>query len=292
MPRVLIAGCGYTGAAVADLFSGYGWEVTGWTGSSASAEALAGKSYPVRAVDITEPEQVRAQPREFDAVIHCASTGGGDADLYRRVYRDGARNLVDHFAGSLVLLTSSTSVYAQTGGEWVTEESAAEPRHEKGKILRETEELVRKAGGIVTRLAGIYGPRRSALLEKFQRGEAIVDAAADRFVNQVHRDDIAAALFLLLNGKPPAGEIFNVVDDAPLRLSECYGFLAGVLPQPPPRPVGKPEVARKRGNSNKRVSNAKLRGLGWAPRYFCFAEAMQKSILPSYEIVTKQAGRP
>jgi len=289
MPRVLIAGCGYTGAAVADLFAGHGWEVAGWTASALSAEALAGKSYPVRAVDIADPGQVRAQRREFDAVIHCASTGGGDADLYRRVYRDGARNLVDHFAGSIVLLTSSTSVYAQTSGEWVTEESAAEPLHEKGKILRETEELVLNGGGIVTRLAGIYGPRRSALLEKFQKGETTLDARADRFVNQVHRDDIAQALFLLLKGKPPAGEIFNVVDDEPLRLSECYGWLARMLPAPHPPPGGKPDVARKRGNSNKRVSNAKLRGLGWAPRYFCFAEAMQKSILPSYEIVTNKA---
>jgi hypothetical protein len=41
-------------------------------------------------------------------------------------------------------------------------------------------------------------------------------------------------------------------------------------------------VQRKRGDSNKRVSNAKLRTLGWAPRYPTFAAAMEKSVLPSF----------
>jgi hypothetical protein len=40
----------------------------------------------------------------------------------------------------------------------------------------------------------------------------------------------------------------------------------------------------KRGASNKRVSNAKLRGLGWTPRYPSFAEAMEESILPSFAL--------
>ena len=47
---------------------------------------------------------------------------------------------------------------------------------------------------------------------------------------------------------------------------------------------------RKRGNSNKRVSNAKLRGLGWSLRYPTFPEAMEKSILPSRDLRAKQIG--
>ena len=78
------------------------------------------------------------------------------------------------------------------------EESAAEPTHETGLILRETEDLVREGGGMVARLAGIYGPGRSALLRKFLSGEARIDANLERYLNQAHRDDIAAALFLLV----------------------------------------------------------------------------------------------
>ena len=38
----------------------------------------------------------------------------------------------------------------------------------------------------------------------------------------------------------------------------------------------KVDNASKRGESNKRVSNAKLRAIGWTPRYPTFAEAMEK----------------
>ena len=122
MPRVLIAGCGYLGRAIADLLVADGWEVEGWTMSAESAQQLSTKPYSVLAVDISQKEQVRAQKGDFDAVMHSASTGGGDADFYRRVYLDGARILLEQFAGSRILFTSSTSVYAQTGGEQLTEE--------------------------------------------------------------------------------------------------------------------------------------------------------------------------
>jgi len=281
MPRILIAGCGYVGQATADLFDAAGWSVEGWTQSAESAAKLAAKPYPVYGIDITDEARISVQAGVFDAIIHCASSGGGDADAYRQIYLNGARNLLDRFDGSRILFTSSTSVYAQRDGSWVTEESQTKPARETGRILLETEELVLGHGGIVARLAGIYGPGRSALLSKFLAGEAIIDPRNDRFVNQIHRDDIAAALFLLLNRPSPAREIYDVVDDQPILQSECYRWLAETLNRPLP-PVKKREGQRKRGDSNKRVSNAKLRGLGWSPRYSTFAEAMERSILRSF----------
>jgi len=157
------------------------------------AQQLSTKSYPVRAVDISELDQVRAAAGDFDAVVHAASTRGGDSDSYRRVYLNGACNLLERFPKSRMLFTSSTSVYAQADGEPVTEKSAAEPKVETGNILRATEDWILANGGIVVRLGGIYGPGRSALLKKFLNGEAIVDPEGDRFVNAIHRDDAAAA---------------------------------------------------------------------------------------------------
>src|SRR5207253_10304651 len=133
--------------------------------------------------------------------------------LYRHVYLDGARRLLERFTGSRILFTSSTSVYAQTNGEWITEESDAEPKHERGRILRKAEDLVLANRGIVIRLAGIYGPGRSALLRKFLNGDAILDPENDRFVNQIHRDDAAAAIALLLKREESFGEVYNVVDN-------------------------------------------------------------------------------
>src|SRR5437588_9205195 len=281
MRRILIAGCGYVGEATADLFHRAGWAVEGWTGSAESAASLAAKPYRVSAVDISRRIQIGHCPRTFDAVIHCASSSGGDAEIYRRVYVNGARNLLEAFPGAKLVFTSSTSVYAQRDSSWVTEESRTNPERETGQILLETEKWVLASSGIVARLAGIYGPGRSALLTKFLNGTAIIDADSDRFVNQVHRDDIASALFLLINRESSAAEIYNVVDDQPMLQSECYRWLAQRLSRSSP-PIGKSPQPRKRGDSNKRVSNAKLRHVGWSPHFPTFADAMEKSILPSF----------
>lgn len=289
MPRILIAGCGYVGEATADLFHAEGWEVEGWTASPESADRLRGKPYAVRAVDLLSPSAAEASETRFDAVVHCASSHGGTADDYRRIYLDGAQSLAGAFPDALLLFTGSTSVYAQTDGAWVTEQSAAEPVRETGRVLRETEDAVLARGGIVARVAGIYGPGRSALLRKFFSGKAVLDPNSDRFTNQAHRDDIAAALLLLVRRYVRAPRlqnsylrIFNVADGNPLSARDCYGWLASRLDRPLP-PTTDAVLPRKRGNTNKRVSSAKLQALGWTPRYPDFATAMSESILPNLE---------
>src|SRR5216117_4601938 len=246
MPRILIAGCGYIGQAGADLFHSAGWAVEGWTGSAESAAALSAKPYPVRQVNISKRAEVAERAGIFDALIHCASSSGGDAGMYRQVYLDGARNLLEMFPGSKLLFTSSTSVYAQRDGSWVTEESETKPVRETSRILLETEKLVLDERGIVARLAGIYGPGRSALLNKFLNGTATINPENDRFVNQVHRDDIASALFFLLSRKVEGAQIYNVVDDQPILQSECYRWLAQRLNRPLP-PIARSTQERKRG---------------------------------------------
>jgi nucleoside-diphosphate-sugar epimerase len=283
MPRILIAGCGYIGQATADLLHERGWKVEGWTASAQSAEQLAARPYAVRAVDITSPAAVSAGREDFDVVVQCASSGGGDAEKYRRVYLEGARNLLHAFPRATLLFTSSTSVYAQKDGDLVDETSPAEPAHERGQILREAEELVLSHNGIVARLAGIHGPGRSFLLRKFLASEAVLDREHDRFINQAHRDDIVSALLLLVEERADLGrQIYNVVDDQPILAGDAYRWLSAHFQ--PPLSEGNVAAARKRGDSNKRVSNKKLRALGWAPRYPNFAAAMTESILPSFGV--------
>lgn len=290
MPRVLIAGCGYVGAATAELFQTNGWEVEGWTASEESARQLCAKPLRVRVVDITDATAVRAAAADFDAVIQSVSSRGGGADAYRRIYLQGARNLAASFPGAVHLFTSSTSVYAQSDGEWVTEASPAEPQRDAGRVLRETEELVLAADGIVVRLAGIYGPGRSALLRKFLDGTAAIDRRVDRYINQAHRDDIASALHLLVakrvaEGKsspPDEPQLFNVADHHPWTERACYDWLAQHFGRAVP-PTATAPPARKRGNTNKRVSSAKLQTLGWSPQFPDFAAGMSRSVLPALE---------
>jgi nucleoside-diphosphate-sugar epimerase len=278
MRRVLIAGCGYVGEAAGNCFNEAGWEVQGWTASAESAAKLSNRPYPVQAVDIA----IGTAAGNFDVVIQCVSSRGGEVEQYRRIYFDGARNLLRAFPDAILLFTSSTSVYAQTDGSVVDENSRAEPRHATGKILRETEDLVLVAGGIVLRLGGIHGPHRSFFLTRFLEGSG--SANGGRFVNLVHRDDVVSALLFLAERRHRYhGEVFNVVGDQPITTDKAYEWLGSRLKRSIPMAVGARRPG-KRGESNKRVSNRKLRALGWEPCFPTFAIAMEESILPSYAL--------
>src|SRR5256714_5925136 len=149
MPRILIAGCGYIGEATADLFHSAGWNVEGWVHSQDSAARLSAKPYRVGLVDISQRDEIAEQAEAFDAVIHCASSRGGDAEAYREIYLNAARHLLETFPKAKVVFTSSTSGYAQRDGSWVTEESETNPIRETSRILLAAEELLLKKTGII-----------------------------------------------------------------------------------------------------------------------------------------------
>ena len=149
MPRILIAGCGYVGEATANLFHSAGWNVEGWVHSKESAARLSVKPYSVRVIDVSQRGDVAKRREAFDAVIHCASSRGGDAEAYREIYLNGALHLLETFPRAKILFTSSTSVYAQRDGSKLTEESETKPLRETSQILLQVEKLVLEKGGIV-----------------------------------------------------------------------------------------------------------------------------------------------
>ena len=273
MAKVVIAGCGFAGLATGRAFLAAGWEVVGLTHSEESAAELRGEDFPVLGCDITDRERLSALPevKGAEVVIHAASSGRGGAEQYRAVYLGGAKALAEVMQPRVIVFTSSTSVYAQTDGSWVSEESEANPDRETGQILRETEEFVIGCGGIVARLGGIYGPGRSVLLRKFLAGEAVIEGDGFKWLNQIHREDIASGLLHLVTVK--AGGIFNLSDDQPLEQRAVYEFLAERFKREMP-PRGAIDLNRKRGWTNKRVSNAKLRLSGWVAGYASFLDAV------------------
>lgn len=269
MKRVLVVGCGFVGEAAADRFQAAGWDVTGWTATQASADRLV-KPYAVEARDIADESALAAAAgaaERWDLVVDCVSSGRGGVDAYRRVYLEGARRLLRVLKPERFIFTSSTSVYAQTDGAWVDEQSPAEPDRETGRILRETEEVVLAAGGAVLRLAGLYGPGRSTMLAKALAGETHVEGDGRRWMNFCHRDDAASAILAVAQVR----ELFNVVDDCPTEQGEIVQALAEMFGQPAPTSAP-PDYDRRRGWTSKRVSNARLRALGWAPQFPSFLD--------------------
>lgn len=273
MRGVLIAGCGFVGEAAADLFLQAGWEVVAITRSASSARALrqrmGGTGAEIIHGDLACPSWLAkrfARRRPPDAIIHCASSGGGGEAAYHRVYLEGMRALRRTFPRIPILFTSSTSVYACADGSWVDESSPVRGEHPTAHILLEAERLALDSGGWVARLAGIYGPGRCYHLRALRDGTALLESGRDRWINQIHRDDGAKALFHLAGNRRAMG-IYNVSDGHPLRRRELYAQLARALSLPLP-PEGPPDTAaRKPRGGNKRVCNDRLRATGWSPRF-------------------------
>jgi nucleoside-diphosphate-sugar epimerase len=272
LPRVIVVGCGFLGEAAADLFLEAGWEVLGICGSPASALRFASKSYEVQPLDITRTISMAPAWREVDALVHCAGPDRGVAEAYRLIYVEGLTNVLRGIEPRRVLITASTSVYAQTDGSWVDESSETRPNRETGRILLEAEAIALNSGGFVARLSGLYGPGRSVLMRKFLSGAAIIEGDGSRWINQIHRNDASRAVLHLLTCNAPPG-IYNVTDSTPATQLEVYSWLADHFHRPLP-PTGPPQLNRKRGWTSKRVSNARLQSTGWKPVFAAYRDAI------------------
>jgi nucleoside-diphosphate-sugar epimerase len=273
--HLLLIGHGYLGQAITRQFRQSGWDVTSVSlcGGNGALACDVGDAHAVNTL------RSLAAP---DIIIHCAASGRGGAAAYQRVYVDGCRHLIESFPGIPVLFTSSSSVYAQTDGTVVTEQSATLPTRDTSLLLLDAEAVALAGGGIVTRLAGIYGPGRSVILKKFLDGEAVIEDDGGRYLNQIHRDDAVCAIHhLSVQASRHRGEVYNLSDSTPLTQLNCYQQLSELFDLPLPAFAPR-DVHRKRGWTHKQVSNAKLHATGWHPRYPSFLAAVQ-AITPTLE---------
>ena len=262
--RVLIVGCGYVGLPLGAELVRLGHEVHGLRRTATvQAEMRAAGITPLIA-NITKADDLLNLPKDFDWVVNCVATSGGTPEDYRQTYLEGMRNLVNWLATApprKLVYTSSTSLYRQTDRSLVSENSATEPASETGRILLQTEKVLleRKIPAIILRLAGIYGPERGYWLKQFLQGTAKIEGEGKRILNMIHRDDVIGAVIAALN-KGRTGEVYNVVDDEPVTQFECLKWLSDALgkPMPPFVPDSEPK-SRKRGVTNKQVSNRKLK---------------------------------
>jgi nucleoside-diphosphate-sugar epimerase len=265
--RVLIVGCGYVGLPLGKELIRLGHEVFGLRRSVAAEKELQAAGILPLFADITQPDELKKLPRDFDWVVNCTASGGGGADDYRKTYLDGNRNLVGWLAGSPLkkfIYTSSTSVYGQNDGSVVTEKSPVEPEADTAKVLVETEALLlatvaeHQFPAVILRVAGIYGPARGHGFKQFLRGDARIEGDGARWLNMIHRDDLIGVIIAALRDAKP-GEIFNAADNEPVTQLKFFAWLAAKLRKPlPPKITADAEAWRRRGVTNKRVSNAKL----------------------------------
>ncbi len=286
--RVLIVGCGYVGLPLGAELVKQEHRVFGLRRRPGAEGLLKSVGVEPLVADITKAEQLASLPTGYDWVVNCVAASGGGIPEYREVYLRGTRNLVAWLAGAppqKFVYTSSTSVYGQNDGSLVEETSPTEPSAETGRILVETEKVLldaaqqRRFPAVILRLAGIYGPGRGYWFKQYLQNEARIEGSGSRILNMIHRDDVVGAIIAALKAGQP-GQVYNVVDDEPVTQLDFFRWLAGSLGKElPPSVPELPGAARKRGVTNKKVSNCKLkRELGYPLKYPTFREGYAAEI--------------
>jgi nucleoside-diphosphate-sugar epimerase len=285
----LIIGCGYLGRRLGALLLQGGERVWGTVRSSNRAEEIAGLGIVPVIADVLQPDSWRGLPRT-DRVLYCVGFDRTAGALMRAVYVGGLRTVLENLSPSLerLVYAGSTSVYGQTGGEWVDEDSPTCPEHESGRVCLEAEGCVRAwadsraVSAVVLRLAGLYGTGRIVRRTILEQGEPI-PGDPDKFLNLIHIDDATRAAAAALDAVEP-GPIYLVGDDRPVKRREYYAVAARTLDAPEPRFAsprpGSSQAARDA--TNKRVSNRRMkRALGISLLYPDITTGLPDALKPT-----------
>ncbi len=271
---VLIAGCGDLGERLGKLLVAEGARVLGLRRDPAG---LAEGIEPVTA-DLAEPRSLGLLPCGIASVVYMASADAFTDEAYRRAHVEGLRNLLGAVdPPSRLVLVSSTSVLGQRDGSWVNENSPTSEAAFSQRCLLEGERVARGAGGIVLRLAGIYGPGRTKMLDRVRAGEATHAPDQDQWTNRIHADCAARAVKLLLEHETPE-PLYLGVDDEPARRRDVLVWLAERLGAPAPRAESPPVRTSDRPRTSKRCSNRLLRAAGWRPEFPSWREGYESLI--------------
>lgn len=178
---------------------------------------------------------------------------------------------------------STVGVYGDHGGAWVDETAETRPMHPRSERRLEAEwawrayARKRSVPLMILRLAGIYGPGRSAL-DKLKAGTARRIVRPGQVFNRIHVADIGRVTALAMT-KKLAGT-FNLADDEPAPPQDIVTYAAGLLHMiPPPKEpfetAGMTPMARTFYSSNERVSNAAIKkALGIALIYPTYREGL------------------
>jgi nucleoside-diphosphate-sugar epimerase len=289
--HLVVLGAGYVGTALAMEGIRRGWKVSVLTRNETYLAEMrrlgAGTCVLADLAETSWHEQISG---DVDFLVNCVSSGKGGLAGYEHSYLRGQKSLVEWASRRKVgccIYTSSTSVYPQSDGEWIDEDSPARPSSPSGLMILKSEEILHEARHVferlfIFRLSGIYGPDRHYILDQLRRGEINFGGRGDYYLNLIHRTDVVRAIFTAFEGPEGlVGGTYNVSDGHPYIKEEVVGWLARKLKLA--APVFHPEVLTPRQRRrevtsnttipNRRISSNRIRrDLGWRPLYPSYRE--------------------
>lgn len=264
--NIAIIGCGYVGSAVAQYWQQkMNFVVTATTTTPTRISALEQVAQKVVLVKGNDADGLKKVLENQDVVL--LSVGAKGADFYEEAYLQTAKTLASilpEFPNVRQLIyTGSYSVYGDKNGEFVDEETTANPSTTNGKIMKEAEDVLLSAASehlrvCILRLGGIYGPGRE-LIKIFGRlAGTSRPGNGDDVANWVHLDDIVGVIEFARQHNWQG--IYNVVDDAHLISREFFETLLTTHNLPPIKwdaslPNNRPY--------NAWVSNQKIKDAGY-----------------------------
>lgn len=225
------------------------------------------------AADSTDLQSLHAAMPEHSNVIVITMTPGERSDEgYRKAYVESVKNLLQVLENQtpprLLMFVSSTSVYGQSAGEWIDEQSPTEPTSFSGKRLLEAEALLQqsKYPSVIVRFSGIYGPGRGRLIDQVKKGQ-FNQADTTQFTNRIHSEDCAGIIAHLINYQAkglPLSPCYIGSDNLPVTAATVKSWLAGHLGVKHNLPY---VITTPSDYRNKRCRNALLIDSGYRFRY-------------------------
>lgn len=277
MNRLLIFGLGYSGQAVAKAAADFAVTGTTRSGTTRSGTTRSGSAGSIAFDDAAETVRTATH-----ILVTAAPDEHGDPVLARwQAEIEAAPSL--RWIGYL----SSTVVYGNRDGAWVDEDTTPAPSQPRGHRRLDAEAAWARFGDRravdIFRLAGIYGPGRSAF-DDLRAGRARRMIKPGHQFGRIHRDDIALAVLAAARQDRPAGvRYLNLTDDEPSESAAVVIEAAQLLGVEPPAPVAFEQalpamspMARSFWAENRRVSSAKTKAaLGIAWRYPTYREGLR-----------------
>jgi nucleoside-diphosphate-sugar epimerase len=252
-------GFGYSALALARRLAGSGWVVRGTCRNAEKAAVLHAAGFSAYLFDRERPICRKALNGVTHLLVSVPPDAMGDPVLATH------RNDIAAIPGlSWLGYLSTTGVYGDRGGGWVDETAALLPTGERGR-----RRVAAEAGWLdlwrsralpvhIFRLAGIYGPGRSAF-DALRAGTAKRTHKPGQVFSRIHVDDLASVLIASM-ARPRPGAVYNVCDDDPAPPEAVIAHAAALLgvPAPPLVPIDASALspmARSFYDDNKRVSN-------------------------------------
>ena len=244
--NVLIVGCGDVGVRVARLALAGGGKVSALARTESGAERLRGFGITPVPGNLDEPASLVGLPTAGKLAFYLAPPpGGGRHDTRMRNF---CAAIGIEQAPAKVVYISTSGVYGDCGGAWVTEATAVNPQTSRAQRRLDAETVLREWAGplgvavVTLRVTGIYGPGRLPLA-RLRQGQPVLSEAESPPTNRIHADDLATvSLAAAAHGED--GEVFNVSDGQPGTMTQYFNAAADLLGLPRPPQIAMAEAQR------------------------------------------------